>query len=82
MFGLSFSCKHKWLPVDMFGYQHCEKCKIALCVGIPCKHNWEVYETSDAHRGGKYVGKLYVLRCKVCGELEDRFINTLDRVEW
>jgi len=69
-------CFHKWGAPDANRYQTCTKCgKFRV---VECAHVWETIEVSirNPHIGadGSPVnnGKIYTVRCKHCGEIDNR----------
>jgi len=60
-------CWHKWGEVKD-GFQYCKKCGLAL--SISCNHIWNTISEGDIVHSDKIVGKMYIQKCKKCGEIK------------
>ena len=65
-------CNHKWGKITEDGYQHCEKCNKARFSKV-CDHVWETIneltQTVQDGWGSRQMYKIYIQKCKKCGEM-------------
>ena len=74
--------RHKFGPVQTDGYQYCQKCGIAtrpLPTRLaPCEqHDWREIDRFERVNAltGHYLVSVYVMRCAVCGEMEEKRVG-------
>ena len=68
-------CFHKYGLIHD-GLQCCQKCGKAITAPRKsCNHKWEILEEHkmiDWKNAGVTVGKIYTMKCSVCGDITSR----------